>query len=251
MNEKLTPSHFVHFLVGAILAFAAFGKFVSFIQTSNISDAAFGTIELGVGLWLVSGFLTNVAHFVAVFMFSLFAGFSFVSILNGYESCDCFGGVLHLTPFVMFFFDLCICGLILVVNVAEVATAQDKLHIPFKIYFPLAFLCGVLASALAFEDSTAKMDVVKNNTKELLEIAENKCREELGTGSFIILFSRQGCKKCERFESESRNLPTHSSIKLIRITIGGHTARKLRLDTPVALWVEDALVAGVYFYDDF
>src|SRR5262245_6053936 len=64
-------------------------------------------VEVGVGLWLISGAWAKKARAVAAALFLTLAVLALREAMLGKESCGCFGNLIRVSPWVTFAFDLC------------------------------------------------------------------------------------------------------------------------------------------------
>src|SRR5271156_1122068 len=96
-------------LLAMLLLFAAIAKAYGGWQDHTLSAMRRGQIivELGLGIWLGSGFQIGFAWRTALVTFSIFAGVSLVEVFLQAPSCGCFGHA-SLSPTTMFLLDLTI-----------------------------------------------------------------------------------------------------------------------------------------------
>ncbi|MFT3879401.1 MAG: DUF1573 domain-containing protein [Gemmatales bacterium] len=106
-------------------------------------------IEVILGLWLLSGFASNIAWFTTLAFFILLAGFSFTLASQGQSSCGCFGKV-EVNPWYTFALDVGIVIVMLVTSFASrAASAPGVSSQNLRPLFQIALLTTVFLGAIA------------------------------------------------------------------------------------------------------
>ncbi|MFZ0034698.1 MAG: MauE/DoxX family redox-associated membrane protein [Sedimentisphaerales bacterium] len=216
-------------------------------------------LELGLGIWLVSGLFRKLAWLVAVLAFGLFIAVSLQKGLVGAESCGCFGRV-KVNPWIT----LSVIDIPLFLGLVIFRPKGLKLLPPpwppkgyfFGVAIPTVIVIGVIMPVLIFNkplDKTDRYEVVR--PKEWIgkgPIGEKQVREEwsmlkyidiadsLRSNIAIVVFYSTECDACHKavplYDRMCRDMAgNEDSIRFAFVEIPPYASEKdsiVPVDTP-------------------
>jgi len=215
--------------------------------------------DLALGLWLVSGFRHQIAAWFAFAYFLLLAGASGYLLIEGSQTCGCFGPVA-VKPWVTLVFNLtAVCALALCPR-----TQSKRDILPVRLHFPvvaLVVLCFVgpyllvasgpdrrITTALNVESGefgeTIILDVENWVGRRLPILKYLDGAERLEQGWWTVVLHQQDCEVCERFlrqtaaEAKDRQPPLAlvEVVAVGRVAVGPPAGVKGALHTSLTGW---------------
>lgn len=168
-------------------------------------------LELGLGIWLVSGLFRKAGWLLATISFGIFIATTLQKGLAGEASCGCFGQV-HVNPWItLFIIDIPLFILLLIF-----LPRGEKLLPPpwpsakhfFSVLIPTVIILGTIVPVLVFNRPPEKTETYavvnpeewmnpEGGNKELPLLEHIDIGETLGRGISVIAFYHQDCPNCK------------------------------------------------------
>lgn len=159
-------------------------------------------LELGLGIWLVSGLFRKAAHLIATISFGAFVGLTGYLAITGAESCGCFGKV-HVNPWVTF--SLIDVPLFLGLLIFRVKGEKffpppwpSKKHF-WSVAIPTVIILGILSPSLAMNKQEREEIIDPDawgQTEQWAWLDEIDVAGEISSGIVIVLCYRHDCPNC-------------------------------------------------------
>lgn len=176
-------------------------------------------LELGLGIWLVSGLFKKAAWLIVLMAFALFIGVTLQKTLAGAESCGCFG-TIHVKPWIT----LSTIDIPLFLGLLIFRPRKEKLLPPpwpsarhfFGVAIPTFILLGAIVPILIFNkppEKTSRYEVVRPDEwiskpwplLQYIDIADS-LRSQIA----IVLLYHSDCPNCReaipKYEEMARDL---------------------------------------------
>ncbi|RKY20497.1 MAG: hypothetical protein DRP62_08540 [Planctomycetota bacterium] len=272
LSSVKTANQIVMVVTGSVLIAAA-GLKVHHLLTEPIISEGFWEsweffliqipLELGLGIWLVSGLFRKAAWAVATISFGLFIAVTLQKGLIGAESCGCFGRV-HVNPWIT----LSAVDIPLFVMLLIFRPKGQKLFPPpwpsakhfFGVAVPTFILIAVSMPVLILNkppDKTDKYEVVKaeewtgGRTANEKQTAQNPAAEEwpmlkyidiaesLRSNIVVVTLYNTECDNCHNailtYDRMSRDMANDNSIRFAFVEIPPYSSQRdsiVPVDTP-------------------
>ena len=180
------------------------------------SVAALVTVEALLAIWLLSGVQVAIAWWTAIALFSLFLLVTGFRVVQGAESCDCFG-VIEVDPRITLILDAVIlCALLMTIpeRSAQPKPSRKRLAL-FAAPATVALALGPASLVMHHRAFTPHKDLLEGATLASLVVLDpedwveqsfplasslvwNGPPAELSKGVWQVVFFRHDCDKCAR-----------------------------------------------------
>jgi hypothetical protein len=155
-------------------------------------------LEIGLGIWLLSGIFRKAGHIAAILTFALFIFVTAYKGINGFTDCGCFG-VFKLNPWFT----------LTVIDIPVFLLLIFTIPIGCRLFSPLPkpayFLSVAIPAILILASVTVfllKTEPVKPEPMELTgdvwdKLAHIDISEQLQQGMWVVLLFHQDCPNCK------------------------------------------------------
>jgi len=235
-------------------------------------------VELGVGLFVLSGLYWRQVRWVALLLFAAFATYSLSLAIGGAASCGCFGP-LKVHPWWAFFLDLAVAfGLLISVRRSQLdSDPGGRWQVPdlanrrtvTAVIVSLSVLSTAVLVRYADRRTVAAGDLLPE-AGGLVVLEPNEwigkplpiakfIDLDLSSGTWIVLFHRHDCPDCQEAVPRYEELAIEQQVALVEVPPYGNSQsatsgaalcgrltedREWFVQTPVEIQLEDGVVTS-------
>lgn len=250
------------------------------LLTSRAFQILIVEVELGLGLWLTTGFYKQLARFTALIYFIILAGTSAYLVTIGQECCGCLGR-LAINPWVTFGFNMfALCALALCPfpgSTPKKLTSRPYLATCAILVFCVLGMFVLVASPAPQTVNSLVQDFGDDGEVVILELENWKGHrlphlehldiyQQIVEGTWVLIFYRGDCAMCEELlkSVDSVAKPSARLVALIEVpSFGGSytgastkpgdgivygrlaTTRRWVIETPTILDLENGIINQV------
>jgi len=176
-------------------------------------------VELLIGLWLISGVGWRWAKWVGIVSYGILAAVSFVQVLNGAESCGCFGR-LKIDPSYMLAFDVLALFILTLwrpamfcllhrtkLSIRSKAIATASILLAASQPMVVAWAETLFRSSASVDEAEGKLVILEpenwlGKPVPILRAIESSQNLDLANGEWVLVFYQPNCHECHKFLEE-------------------------------------------------